>query len=76
MSQLVDNLNAAIANLGDVIGQAVSTLQAQAQIEQSVAKLNTLADSLKAVLPAVAALAAEAPADISAATASDASAEG
>ena len=51
MSQLVDNLNAAISNLGGVIGQAVATLEAQTEIERSIAKLNHLADALKAVLP-------------------------
>jgi hypothetical protein len=56
MSQLVDNLNAAISNLGGVIGQAVATLEAQTEIERSIAKLNHLADALKAVLPVTPAL--------------------
>ena len=76
MSQVVDNLNAAIANLGGVIGQAVAALRYQAQIEQSVAKLNALAESLKNVLPSVSAPAADTSADSNAATAAEVPAQG
>ncbi|MCL2713145.1 MAG: hypothetical protein FWD68_00725 [Alphaproteobacteria bacterium] len=53
MSHLVDNLNAAIANLGGAIDHAVTTLEAQAEIEYSIARLNQLTEKLKAVLPSV-----------------------
>jgi len=51
MTLLVDNLNKAIATLGGVIGQAVTSLKEQQEIEHSISRLNFLADSLKAVLP-------------------------
>ena len=53
MSHLVDNLNAAIASLGGAINSAVTTLEAQAEIEHSIARLNQLTEKLKAVLPSV-----------------------
>jgi len=51
MTQLVENLNKAISNLGGVIGQAVTSLKEQKEIEESISRLNFLADSLKAALP-------------------------
>jgi len=50
MSRSIHDLSAAVASLGDVIGRAVTSLQAEAQIEESVAKLNSLANGLKAAL--------------------------
>jgi len=50
MSHLVDNLNAAIDNLGGAITLAIDTLKQQAEIEQSIAKLNDLTAKLRTAL--------------------------
>lgn len=54
MSSLAENLNLAIDSLGGAIAQAIDTLKQQADIEQSIAKLNALTVTLKAVLPPLA----------------------
>ena len=50
MSRSIHDLSIAIASLVAVIDRAVGTLQAEAEIKQSAAKLNCLADRLKAAL--------------------------
>ena len=50
MSHLADNLNAAIDNLGGAITLAIDTLKQQAEIEQSIARLNDLTAKLRTAL--------------------------